>query len=55
LKKIVIAYEPVWAIGTGRTATPQDAQEVCSAIRQELVKIGSPELQRIVESSMAAL
>ena len=44
LKKIVIAYEPVWAIGTGRTATPQDAQEVCSAIRQELAKIGSPEI-----------
>jgi len=44
LKKIVIAYEPVWAIGTGRTATPQDAQEVCGAIRQELVKIGSAEI-----------
>jgi triosephosphate isomerase (TIM) len=44
LKKIVIAYEPVWAIGTGRTATPQDAQEVCAAIRQELVKIGSTEI-----------
>ena len=35
LKKIVIAYEPVWAIGTGKTATPEDAQEVCSAIRDE--------------------
>jgi triosephosphate isomerase len=44
LKKIVVAYEPVWAIGTGRTATPQDAQEVCGAIRQELVKIGSAEI-----------
>ena len=32
LKKIVIAYEPVWAIGTGKTATPEDAQEVCSEI-----------------------
>ena len=29
----MIAYEPVWAIGTGRVATPDDAQEVCAAIR----------------------
>jgi triosephosphate isomerase (TIM) len=35
-KKIVIAYEPVWAIGTGRTATPQQAQEVHLAIRDIL-------------------
>src|SRR5207244_440074 len=33
---IVIAYEPVWAIGTGKTATPEDAQEVCAAIRADL-------------------
>jgi triosephosphate isomerase len=32
----VIAYEPVWAIGTGEVATPQDAQEVCAAIRARL-------------------
>ena len=44
LKKIVLAYEPVWAIGTGKTATPEDAQEVCSAIRGELRKIGSDEI-----------
>lgn len=44
LKKIVIAYEPVWAIGTGKTATPEDAQEVCAAIRAEVSKIGSPEI-----------
>lgn len=34
--ELVIAYEPVWAIGTGEVATPQDAQEVCSAIRSHL-------------------
>jgi triosephosphate isomerase len=44
LKKIVFAYEPVWAIGTGKTATPEDAQEVCAAIRIELAKIGSDEI-----------
>jgi triosephosphate isomerase len=44
LKKIVIAYEPVWAIGTGKTATPEDAQEVCAAIREEIEQIGSPEI-----------
>jgi triosephosphate isomerase (TIM) len=30
---LVVAYEPVWAIGTGEVATPDDAQEVCAAIR----------------------
>jgi len=44
LKKIVFAYEPVWAIGTGKTATPDDAQEVCAAIRLELADIGSDEI-----------
>jgi triosephosphate isomerase len=44
LKKIVFAYEPVWAIGTGKTASAEDAQEVCAAIRFELAKIGSPEI-----------
>jgi triosephosphate isomerase len=36
IAKIVIAYEPVWAIGTGEVATPEDAQEVCGAIRRVL-------------------
>ena len=34
---VVIAYEPVWAIGTGEVATPEDAQEVCAAVRGWLV------------------
>jgi len=33
---LVIAYEPVWAIGTGETATPQDAEEVCAGIRSQV-------------------
>jgi triosephosphate isomerase len=36
--RVVLAYEPVWAIGTGKTATPQQAQDVHSAIRQWLAK-----------------
>jgi len=46
LKKMIFAYEPVWAIGTGKTATPEDAQEVCGAIRKELIKIGSEEISQ---------
>ncbi|SDB80193.1 triosephosphate isomerase [Raineyella antarctica] len=34
--QVVVAYEPVWAIGTGEVATPEDAQEVCAAIRASL-------------------
>ena len=36
--KLVIAYEPVWAIGTGEVATPEDAQEVCAAIRARIIE-----------------
>ncbi len=39
LKKSVIAYEPVWAIGTGKTATSEQAQEVCAFIRATLAKL----------------
>jgi triosephosphate isomerase (TIM) len=41
---IVIAYEPVWAIGTGEVATPEDAQEVCAAIRGKLAELYDQEL-----------
>lgn len=41
---IVVAYEPVWAIGTGEVATPEDAQEVCGAIRGRLAELYSQEL-----------
>ena len=36
--KLVVAYEPVWAIGTGEVATPEDAQEVCAAIRARIAE-----------------
>jgi len=40
---LVVAYEPVWAIGTGETATPEDAQEVIGALRATLAELYSPE------------
>jgi len=42
--QVVVAYEPVWAIGTGEVATPEDAQEVCGEIRRRLGELYSPEL-----------
>ena len=39
IKKTIIAYEPVWAIGTGKTATADQAQEVCAFIRATLAKL----------------
>jgi triosephosphate isomerase len=36
VRTVVVAYEPIWAIGTGRVATPGDAQEVCGALREAL-------------------
>ena len=41
---VVLAYEPVWAIGTGEVATPADAQEVCGAIRTRLAELYSGDL-----------
>ena len=38
-KKMVIAYEPIWAIGTGKTATSEQAEEVCKGIRQCIAEI----------------
>jgi triosephosphate isomerase len=46
--QIVVAYEPVWAIGTGEVATPEDAQEVCAAIRARLDEMYSAELATAV-------
>ncbi len=43
-RQVVVAYEPVWAIGTGEVATPEDAQEVCAAIRTRLAELYSGDL-----------
>jgi triosephosphate isomerase (TIM) len=43
MAQVVIAYEPVWAIGTGEVATPEDAQEVCGALRARLAERFGPE------------
>jgi triosephosphate isomerase (TIM) len=42
--KVVIAYEPIWAIGTGRVASPKDAQEVCGALRTTLAELYDADL-----------
>ena len=41
VRAMVIAYEPIWAIGTGKTATAQDAQQIISSIREEVAKVSS--------------
>jgi triosephosphate isomerase len=43
-KQLILAYEPIWAIGTGEVATPEDAQEVCAALRATLTDIYSQTL-----------
>lgn len=47
-KKVVIAYEPIWAIGTGKTATTEQAEEVCAAIRQVVKEIYDQEVSNAI-------
>jgi triosephosphate isomerase len=47
-QSMVVAYEPVWAIGTGEVATPEDAQEVCAALRGRLAELYDPEVASAV-------
>lgn len=46
--RFTIAYEPIWAIGTGRTATSEDANDMCSAIRKKLASLYNEEIANIV-------
>ena len=48
IRKIIIAYEPIWAIGTGKTATPEQAQEVCEGIRTVVRKLYSSKNARAI-------
>ena len=48
IRKVIIAYEPIWAIGTGLTATPEQAQEVCEMIRSVVRKLYSSKHARAI-------
>ncbi len=48
IRKVIIAYEPIWAIGTGRTATPVQAEEVCENIRAVVRKLYSSKNARAI-------
>ena len=47
-ENLVVAYEPIWAIGSGKAATPEDALEVCNLIREKIGKIFTPDIARKV-------
>ena len=48
VKQAVIAYEPIWAIGTGKSSTAKDANEMCSAVRQKIAQLTSDEVAKAV-------
>ncbi|WP_444353602.1 triose-phosphate isomerase [Phascolarctobacterium succinatutens] len=47
-ENLVVAYEPIWAIGSGKAATPEDALELCTLIREKIGKIFPPDIARKV-------
>lgn len=48
MRRIIIAYEPIWAIGTGKTATAEQAGEVCQSIRAVIRKLYDARIARAV-------
>ena len=48
IRKMIIAYEPIWAIGTGKTATPEQAEEVCEHIRAVIRKLYGAKVARAI-------
>ena len=54
VRDAVVAYEPVWAIGTGRTAAPAEAQVVHAALRAQLASVGAAEVSILYGGSVKA-
>jgi triosephosphate isomerase len=54
MRDVVVAYEPVWAIGTGRTATPEQAQEVHARLRKRLAAVDAPDVPLLYGGSVKA-
>ena len=48
MKKAIIAYEPIWAIGTGKTATSEQAQEVCAKIRETVAEVFGQDVADVI-------
>ncbi|AVQ34357.1 MULTISPECIES: triose-phosphate isomerase [Staphylococcus] len=48
VKELVIAYEPIWAIGTGKSSTAKDANEMCAAVRSTVAKLTNDEVAQAV-------
>ena len=55
LKEVVIAYEPIWAIGTGKSATSDDANEMCAHVRKTVAKVAKMLLTQHVFNTVVVL